>query len=144
MDAPYHALSVVPDIDQRILEGIAAGRSLRSIADQYGVHDTAILRRAQKHEQYQAMKEIGSELRMDLREWELESADNNVSVTRADRLLGHARWLAERSCPERWGQKGGSGSTNVQIIIRTPGAECVVSAAHCAAPTPELASSGSE
>jgi transposase-like protein len=119
-DRPYHALSTIPDIDQRILDGIAAGRSLRSIADQYGVHDTAVLRRAQKHEQYREMREIGSELRMDEREFELECARDNVSVTRADRLLGHARWLAERSCPDRWGAKPSGGNVNVQVILRSP------------------------
>lgn len=132
-DRPYHALSVIPDIDQRILDGIAAGRSLLSIADQYGVHDTAILRRAQKHPEYREMREIGSELRMDAREQDLESAADNVSVTRSDRLLGHARWLAERSCPERWGAKPtGGGQVNVQIVINKPesaGESVVISAA---------------
>ena len=44
-------------------------------------------------------------LRMDRRERELEAAPDNVSVTRADRLLGHARWLAERTLPEEFGQR---------------------------------------
>ena len=42
---------------------------------------------------------------MDQREKELECADSNVSVTRADRLLGHARWLAERLDAETYGQR---------------------------------------
>lgn len=104
---PYHALKAIPDIDAKILDGISQGRSLQSIADEFGVHDTAILRRAQRDfpDAYKAAALTGYELRMDRRERELEAADSNVSVTRADRLLNHARWLAERSCPERWGQK---------------------------------------
>lgn len=106
-ERPYHALKAIPDIDAKILAGIAQGRSLQSIADDYGVHDTAVLMRALRNypEEYKAAARTGYELRMDRREKELESADSNVSVTRADRLLNHARWLAERSCPDRWGVK---------------------------------------
>jgi hypothetical protein len=104
-DRKYHALKEIPDIDQKILEAIGKGLSLRKIADEYGVSDVAILQRARKHPSYRDQLEVGLELRMDNREVELESAKDNVSVTRADRLLNHARWLAERSCPQRWGQK---------------------------------------
>lgn len=119
-DKPYHALSVIPDIDKKILEGIAAGRSLKAIADEYGVTDAAILHRATRNypEAYRAAADVGYQLRMDKRESELESADNNVSVTRADRLLGHARWLAERSCPDRWGAKQ---TVQAQVIVADAG-----------------------
>ena len=121
-ETPYHALSVIPDIDQKLLDGIGAGRSLLSLADQYNVSDVAVLHRLQKHPAYKQHQEIGIELRMDLREKELESANTNVSVTRADRLLGHARWLAERTAPARYGQVSkltgadGSGPVQVQIV----------------------------
>lgn len=95
--APYHKLSVIPDIDRKILDAVAKGWSLQRIADEYSVSDVAILRRAQKHDEYIAAIEVGSELRMDRREKELEEARDNVSVTRADRLLGHARWVAEKT-----------------------------------------------
>lgn len=120
---PYHALRAIPDIDRRILQGIAAGKSLAAIAREYGVRDTAILRRAQKYPEYREALQIGVELRMDQREAELEAAQDNVSVTRADRLLGHARWIAERACPERFGGKG----TNVQINISTGSIDQVLS-----------------
>jgi hypothetical protein len=104
-ERPYHALKAVPDIEQRILEGIAAGKSLKAIADEYNVSDVAILRRIEDNPDYKPLRRIGLRLRMDAREQELESADSNVSVTRADRLLGHARWLAERLDSETYGQK---------------------------------------
>jgi tRNA-dihydrouridine synthase len=104
-DRPYHALSVIPDIEQLILQGIASGKSLKAIADEYKVSDVAILRRIEDNPDYKPLRRIGLRLRMDQREQELESAEDNVSVTRADRLLGHARWLAERLDSETYGQK---------------------------------------
>lgn len=115
---PYHALKGIPDIDRKILDGISAGRSLKSIADEHGVGDVAILQRARKYPDYKARLEVGMELRMDRREQELEIAADNVSVTRADRLLGHARWLAERSCPDRWGQKAQGGSGSITVVVQ--------------------------
>jgi glycosyltransferase A (GT-A) superfamily protein (DUF2064 family) len=41
---------------------------------------------------------------MELRERQLEVADESVTVARARDLLSHARWRAEREFPERWGQ----------------------------------------
>lgn len=104
-ERPYHALKAVPDIEQRILEGIASGKSLKTIADEFDVTDVAILRRIEDNPNYKPFRRIGLRLRMDQREQELESAGDNVSVTRADRLLGHARWLAERLDSETYGQK---------------------------------------
>ena len=104
-ERPYHALSAIPDIDRKILDGVAKGMSLQAIATLYGVSDVAILNRATQYPEYRLSLKIGSQLRMEQREAQLEAATDNVSVTRADRLLGHARWIAERACPEAWGQK---------------------------------------
>ena len=120
---PYHALSVIPDIDQRIIRSIAAGKSLKKIAAEYGVDNVAVLRRARKHADYADALQASLQTRMEDREEGLEAAADNVSVTRADRLLGHARWLAERSCPDRWGAKQlGGGNVAVQIVIHKPDA----------------------
>ena len=104
MTKPYHALKVIPNIDQALIEGVQAGRSMLSLAKQYGVTDNAIWKRVKQHPDYKDSLETGIELRMDLREQQLEGAPTNVDVTRADRLLGHARWLAERTAPQRFGQ----------------------------------------
>src|SRR4051812_22019969 len=87
---PYHALKAIPDIDKQILDRIAQGLSLQAIADDIGlgVDRTAIFYRVTRNypEEYKAATRIGYELRMDKREAELEAADTNVNVTRADRL----------------------------------------------------------
>ena len=102
---PYHKLTVVPDIEQKILERLAQGQSLKIIADEFGVSDVAILQRVYDHPDYKRKAKMGIKLRMDKREEELELAENNVSVTRADRLLNHARWLNERLNQEEYGAK---------------------------------------
>lgn len=120
---PNHgALTRIPNIDQLIVDAVGQGKSLKSIAEQYGVSDVAILHRVKDHPDYRANLEIGLELRMDRREAELEHADTNVAVTRSDRLLGHARWLAERCAPARFGagQKimGADGGTLTVEIVK--------------------------
>jgi transposase-like protein len=111
-ERPYHALKAIPDVDNQILQGIASGLSLKRVAEQFGVHDTAILRRVQKHPEYRDILRTSLELRAAQREDELEAASDNVSVTRADRLLGHARWLLERCVPEHYGAK-----TQVSVTV---------------------------
>ena len=115
---PYHALSVIPNVDEHILQALDRGESLHSLADRFGVYRYAIQRRAYKLPDYVDIIDCAVQARMAKREQELADADDNVSVTRADRLLNHARWLAERSCPERWGQKQAGSAVNVQVVIR--------------------------
>lgn len=91
--------------ERDILELIGQGKPLRDIADRYGVSAQAVDQCIKDHPDLGAFKRAGLVLRMEKREWELEQAGVNVEVTRADRLLNHARWLAERSDPERWGQR---------------------------------------
>ena len=104
-----------------MINGITAGKTLKTLAAEFDCDHTAILRRAQKHPDYQISLQSSLQAKMEQREEELECADQNVTVTRADRLLGHARWLAERSCPDRWGQtKPGAGAVQVNIVIAKP------------------------
>src|SRR3990167_1727865 len=97
----YHKLTKVPDIEAKLLDGIAAGRSLKSLGDEFSVSDQAVYRRLIEHPDYKARQAVGLELRMDRRECQLEEAETNVHLPPADRLLEHARWLAERCAPER-------------------------------------------
>lgn len=116
---PYHALSVIPDIDQKILQAVGEGKSLKAIAEMYQVGDTAIFHRVMKLPEYREKLEVGLELRMDAREAQLEAAESNVHVTRADRLLGHARWLAERCAPARFGaQQKVTGADGGPLTVR--------------------------
>lgn len=114
---PYHALAVIPDIDQKLLAGIAAGKSLQAVADEYGVSDTAVLNRLRKYDEYEEAIKLSVDLRMGKREAELQAATDNVGVTRADRLLGHARWLAERLDRDRYGQQQQVGIGQVIINL---------------------------
>jgi hypothetical protein len=96
---------MIPNVEEEILKQVAAGKSLKTIAAGYQVTDAAILRRVLDHPEYKSFQRIGIRLRIDQRESELESAGDNVSVTRADRLLAHARWLAERLSSDEFGPK---------------------------------------
>lgn len=88
-----------------ILRRLANGETVTKIADDLGyASHGGIINRLEDDPEYTKALRAGLILRMEKRERELEVADSNVTVTRADRLLGHARWLAERSDPARWGQ----------------------------------------
>src|SRR3990167_9616485 len=114
-------LTKIPNIEEKLLDGIAAGRSLKSLGEEFNVSDQAIYRRLIEHPDYKPRQAVGLELRMDKREAELEEADTNVHVTRADRLLGHARWLGERLARSVLGQAvavtgSDGGPLQVQIV----------------------------
>ena len=120
---PYHALSVIPDVDNLIVDALIRGKSIYQLADQLNVSRMAVQRRAWKHEDYLDAIGTSVQAKMELREKELEAADNNVAVTRADRLLGHARWMAERLRADLFGVKGAGGAgVSVQIVIHKPDA----------------------
>ena len=118
---PYHSLSVIPDIDQKIIDGIIAGHTLRQLAHEHACSHVAVLKRAKQHPEYAIALEASLQVRMEDRVEELEKSADNVTVARSRELLSHARWTAERSCPDRWGQaKPGAGAVNVQIVIAKP------------------------
>lgn len=88
-----------------ILERLTKGESVSQIAADLGyASHGGIINRLENDPEYAIALKAGLRLRMEKREKELEAADTNVTVTRADRLLGHARWLAERIDPAKWGQ----------------------------------------
>mgnify|MGYP001581959954 FL=1 len=95
-------VSVVKLRKTEVLEMIAAGQSLANIATHLGLSTpTAILQRLEDDPDYQIAMQRSAWSKLQRRETELEIADSNVHVTRADRLLGHARWFAERVA-RRW------------------------------------------
>ena len=90
---------------EEILRRVANGEAISKIAQDYGyASHGGILNRMEGDQELIAAQRAGLIARMERREIELEAADTNVTVTRADRLLGHARWLAERLDSSRWGQ----------------------------------------
>ena len=70
---------------------------------------------------YQEALRVGLIGKLENREGELEKAETNVTVTRADRLLGHARWWAERLDPQRFGQLKEQSQAPIQVVVQVFG-----------------------
>lgn len=97
-------VSVVHENKQQILQRIAAGEAIDTIAKSLGLADhSAIVHRFDDDPDYQAALKSSAWHKLQKREKELELADSNVTVTRADRLLGHARWMAEKTARKQFG-----------------------------------------
>lgn len=95
-------ISVVHTEKAQILQRLANGEPLTEIAHSLGLAThSAILERIGDDPDYQHALAASAWSKLQKRENQLEIADNNVTVTRADRLLGHARWFAERVA-RRW------------------------------------------
>ena len=91
---------------EKIIESISQGQRLTDIAHALGYKDhSAIVHRLKDDPEYLVAREVGAEARLEARESDLEAASSSVTVARADRLLGHARWRCEREFPARWGAK---------------------------------------
>jgi hypothetical protein len=98
--------SVADKHRDEILERMANGEAVSSIARSLGYATHAgIGNRLRDDPDYQAALKHGVVGRLEKREQELEAAQDNVSVTRADRLLNHARWWAERIDRNTFAQK---------------------------------------
>ena len=95
-------VSIVTENKPEILRRIAEGEPLKTIAHSMGLGShAAIINRIGQDPDYQEALAASAWAKLQRREGELEVADTNVTVTRADRLLGHARWFAERVA-KRW------------------------------------------
>ena len=95
-------VSVVTENKAAILNRIANGEPLTVIAHSLGLEThSAIINRIGQDPDYQEALAASAWAKLQKRETDLETADSNVTVTRADRLLGHARWFAERVA-RRW------------------------------------------
>ena len=102
-----------------IIHRMSKGEPITAIAKDLGyASHQGIIERLGQDPDYQAALRSGIVGKIENREQQLESADDNVAVTRADRLLGHARWWAERLDPARFGQKNQLDvrATNIEIV----------------------------
>jgi hypothetical protein len=97
-----------------ILQRIEAGEYLATIAQSLGLagKGQAISNALAADPEYQAARALGLEAKLARREQEMETVDHD-NVPRARELLSHARWRAERECPERWGQRS-------QVAVTAP------------------------
>jgi len=85
---------------------MANGEPITKIARDLGYADhSGIIHRLADDPEYSKALRSGVYGKLEKREAELEVADTNVTVTRADRLLGHARWFAERIDRATFGDK---------------------------------------
>ena len=101
-----------------IVARIANGEPLTSIASSLGyAGHSGIVERLGQDKDYQAAMVSGAFGKLEKREKELETADSNVTVTRADRLLGHARWYAERVARDQFGVKNDQQPIAIQVVI---------------------------
>ena len=90
-------VSVVHQNKADILVRIASGEPLTAIALSLGLSThSAIIERIGDDPDYKQALSASAWAKLQKRELELETANSSVTVTRADRLLGHARWMAER------------------------------------------------
>lgn len=97
-----------------ILDQIAAGRRISEIAADLGYSShSGISRLLAGDPEYQYARECGAESKLDMREREMESADEPVTLARADKLLSHQRWRCEREFSARWADKRAQAVVNV-------------------------------
>lgn len=102
-----------------VIARIANGEPLTSIALDLGyASHSGIVERLGDDPEYQKAMRSGIIGKIERREKQLESADSNVTVTRADRLLGHARWWAERLDPQRFGAQKEQAQAPIQVVIQ--------------------------
>ena len=97
---------VVAKHRELVLDAIQSGMRLSDVATLLGLKTHGAISNALRDDpEYLTAREVGVESRMELRERELEAAEDSVSVARARELLSHSRWRAEREFPDRWGQR---------------------------------------
>ena len=104
---------------EEVIERIAAGEPLTGIAHDLGyASHSGIVERLGDDPEYQKALRSGIIGKIERREKQLEEADSNVTVTRADRLLGHARWWAERLDRDRFGVKNDASQQQIQVVVQ--------------------------
>ena len=88
-----------------VLERLSNGELVRDIAESFGVSREQISRTLASDPEYQAAMRESLDARMEQREKEVECAEDGITLARADKLLTHARWRAERLNAAVYGQQ---------------------------------------
>jgi hypothetical protein len=105
-----------------ILQRVAEGDRLSDIAEKYGVTAMAISKQLTNDPEYQAVREIAALKRIEKWEKELEAINpesSAVMMQRADRMLAHSRWRAEKE-HRQYAAKQENQGTTIQVIISDP------------------------
>ena len=105
-----------------ILERVANGERLCDIAKTYNIGAAAISNILTNDPEYQAVRETAALARIEKWEQELEDINedsSSVMMQRADRMLAHARWRAEKEHRQYAAKQDAQGVT-IQVIINDP------------------------
>ena len=87
-----------------VLERVASGAMLKSIAVELNVTPGAISNALCRDPEYIAAREIGAEVRLEEQYEAIVSASEQTAISRAREGFRAAAWFAEREFPHRWGQ----------------------------------------
>ena len=88
-----------------VIDRIARGHTLTSIAADLQVSPQALSRVLVNDPDYRVAREVGHASRLDNAEQGIGDANDSVEVARARALWGAYSWRAERECPAVWGQR---------------------------------------
>ena len=91
--------------DETLLDRLAAGEKASHIAQQLGVHKSAIYHRFANRPEYLQARKDGTAVRIDDVEQEIETAADPFTLSRARERARIVLWRAEREFPGDWGAK---------------------------------------
>lgn len=91
--------------DEAVLARIQAGEHASKIAEELGVHKSALYHRYAGLPRYLQAREHGAEVRLEEAERQIEEAPDPFTLARARERFRAVAWRAEREFPARWGQK---------------------------------------
>ena len=110
--------------DEVLLQRIADGERPAWIAEDLGVTRSAIYMRypadSPLSKEFHKAKVSGATVRLDKAERDIETAPDQLSVSRARELFRAVAWRAEREHPDLWGAKGINVNIATQNMVLAP------------------------
>lgn len=91
--------------DEMVFDRLAAGEHATSIADELGVHPSAISHRYSGNERYMDARRSGSECRLTAAELAISEAITPFTLARAREVFRAVAWRCEREFPDKWASK---------------------------------------
>lgn len=92
--------------DPTLLDRIEAGERASHIAQELGVHKSAIYHRFANRSDYKTATRNGTAVRIEELEQEIEDSTDSFTLSRARERGRVVMWRAEREHPDTWGAKG--------------------------------------
>jgi AcrR family transcriptional regulator len=91
--------------DEVVLSRLQAGEDAARIAEELGVHKSAIYHRYSNDPRYKPARKLGTHVRIDESEREIKDAQDPFTLARARERFRAVAWRAEREFPDEWGQR---------------------------------------